>query len=1200
MITESRSQIGGAAGESGALYRASVAAYFVAHGLRGRGPTWLQLSDNAAIPVGVRLETEHPVDDVLVDLTEEGRAFVQAKASLKLESSAGSEFGKALAQWKAAVRDGSVNAGCDRLVLAVGQASRPIRDLGAALSRRRDGLTGAAPSAQQSALERLNDHLGDLTHAQRELLLDVALVHHLQVADDGEADAAAAEAIMDPLLAGGGSRKAWRAIRLRCSELASKRAGLQMSDWIGWLEASGFQIVGDQSASAAAAFTAERQLERAYRRRVGAAGRRVDLRPLAPLSDASLVALGSEITVGTSEGSESTLDDRPIQDAIQRRGRVLVFGLPGAGKSTALRLAAAGYAEDEQLPIPIVVDLRHLDPALAPGAVLEAIVGSAVRDEPLDTQPALERLLVRQALEGRASFFLDGLDECGEHKQRIVRLVERLSTRIGPDCDLVMSVRDTAESAAAALPLQRLRLRPPKSAESLARAVLKAIRDSDGFAGDATLDERASWVKGVLDRDPQLGETPMLPIILAGVAATRSGSGLPSTRAAVLSAAVERTTELWELGQARPDPNLGPLSGQAEFRDVLLDVFEALGAQLVEGPAKRRTLEASLLPMLEDRWGLPSGRAGSVARTAVDFWREAGVLSIAAPDDVVECRLRLFGELAAARALARDDLPVAELEAELARTLADPDRVEVMVLGAGISSRVADAFTRAAINGGEAQRVEMARAVREGAMPSKDALTDLRDELVQGMRKHDELGETEQARTLGLALAYLPADGPERDVVLRSLREHLDSFAAKIACATAFGTWGERTERADAAYNSVLSESRRTAEPPLRRFGTLQIRFPWSALQEAVVLASTELLPKKPDVASLVAARSMECSMRVAGELRDLLVRNGHAAEVQSLLRDRFTWPGTDWDLDADWDRLLELIASLGPHADLSPTQARRLTELGDLIATLGFNDAAAVDVTQGLRQPELAELIDGIAALASFDKAIVASEARWAASEFREGRAAHVDVSLYVIDGAEDREVDNWDSVESPTELRHLCVRALGWESWLAHCAAEGLASSPPDDELISRLEGTLTSVAPARRRLVAAVLDHLDPDPDRRIAWACDDDSMLRRAGAEALSSALAFGELEVRPAVLELLNDADAGVVEHAIEGLSPDSVTTDLFNELERIAALEQQGWFCAHCLSTNPPGSGRSCVKCKVVGPEPAAAAERLIDEISSN
>ena len=674
MITASRSQIGGAAGESGALYRSSVAAYFVAHGLRGQAPKWLQLSGKPAIPVGVRLETEHPVDDVLVDLTDGGRIFVQAKRSLRLEASAGSEFGKAVAQWKGAVRERSVNAECDRLVLAIGQPTGPLRDLGAALSSRRDALTGAAPPAQQSALERLNHHLGDLTHAQRELLLDVALVQHLPVAEDGEADAAAAEAIIGPLLAGGSSRRAWRAIRLRCSELASKRAGLRMSDWVRWLEASGFDIVGDQSASAAAAFTAERQLERAYRLSVGAAGRRVDLRPLAPLANVSLDELGSEITVRASEGSNSTLGDRPIQDAIQRRGHVLVVGLPGAGKSTALRLAAAGYAEDEQLPIPIVADLRLLDPNLAPGSVLEEIVGTAVRDEPLDTRPALERLLVRRGLEGHASFFLDGLDECGEPKHRIARLIERLLERIGPDCDLALSVRETAEAAAAPLLLRRLHIRPPASPASLARAVLKAIRDSGsvGFEGEATLDERADWVKGLLDRDPQLGETPMLPIILAGVAATRSGSGLPTTRAAVLSAAIERTTELWELGEARPDPELGPLAGRAEFRDVLLDVFEALGAQLVDGSAKRSALEAGFLPLLERRWGLPPGRAGSVARRAVDFWREAGVLSIAAADDFVECRLRLFAELAAARTLAREDLLGAERAAELERTLANP------------------------------------------------------------------------------------------------------------------------------------------------------------------------------------------------------------------------------------------------------------------------------------------------------------------------------------------------------------------------------------------------------------------------------------------------------------------------------------------------------------------------------------------------
>ena len=521
-------------------------------------------------------------------------------------------------------------------------------------------------------------------------------------------------------------------------------------------------------------------------------------------------------------------------------------------------------------------------------------------------------------------------------------------------------------------------------------------------------------------------------------------------------------------------------------------------------------------------------------------------------------------------------------------------------MAAGLSSDVADAFARAAIAGDEELRTQMARAVREGASPSADALRELRDALVAGMREHAERGEMEPARTLGIALAYLPAEGPERDIVLNGFRDYLDSFGAKIACATAFGAWRERSQRAEDAHLAVLREDRSNADPPLRRFGGFQITFPWGALQDAIVVAASELLPNRADIAPLVAARSRECSMHVAGELEGLLIKHGHSAE--SLLPSLpVAWSAIGWDADAVWNRLLDLIAGLGPHVDLTLAQSRRMTELADLIATLGFSDAGVWHLAPGLRRPELAELIDGIATLADFDKTVVASEAHWAASQVREGQAARLDVSLFVMDGAEGREVDAWDSVESPADLRLLCMRALGWESWLAHCAAEAVASIiAPDDELIRRLEATLASVAPDRRRLVAAVLDDVDPSPGRRSAWASDADPMLRRAGAEALSSTLASGEVALQPAVLRLLNDADAGVVEEAIEGLLADDLTADLVKELKRIAALEQPGWFCAHCSSTNPPGSGQSCMKCHIVGPEPAAAAERLLDEMTSS
>ena len=270
-------------------------------------------------------------------------------------------------------------------------------------------------------------------------------------------------------------------------------------------------------------------------------------------------------------------------------------------------------------------------------------------------------------------------------------------------------------------------------------------------------------------------------------------------------------------------------------------------------------------------------------------------------------------------------------------------------MAAGLSSDVADAFARAAIAGDEELRTQMARAVREGASPSADALRELRDVLVAGMREHAERGEMEPARTLGLALAHLPAEGPERDIVLNGFRDYLDSFGAKIACATAFGAWRERSQRAEDAHFAVLREDRSNADPPLRLFRVLQITLPWRALQDAIVVAASELLPNRADIAPLVAARSRECSMRVATELEGLLIKHGHSDEVRSLLQRRtVAWPTIYRDPDADWDRLLDLIAGLGPHVDLTLAQSRRMTELADLIATLGFNDADVRHVAPG------------------------------------------------------------------------------------------------------------------------------------------------------------------------------------------------------------------------------------------------------------
>ena len=76
MTSPRRGAIGGAANEDGAEHRAGVAALVVAYGLLGEQVPWLA---SEAAPVGLQMEADVHVDDVVVDLADGSRAFMQAK-----------------------------------------------------------------------------------------------------------------------------------------------------------------------------------------------------------------------------------------------------------------------------------------------------------------------------------------------------------------------------------------------------------------------------------------------------------------------------------------------------------------------------------------------------------------------------------------------------------------------------------------------------------------------------------------------------------------------------------------------------------------------------------------------------------------------------------------------------------------------------------------------------------------------------------------------------------------------------------------------------------------------------------------------------------------------------------------------------------------------------------------------------------------
>lgn len=80
---------------------------------------------------------------------------------------------------------------------------------------------------------------------------------------------------------------------------------------------------------------------------------------------------------------------------------MLLVGLPGTGKSTALEQAAARWAADTRAPVPILVPLRNIaahEPRRGTDVTLSILIEAATA-----TSPEGERLPLRRALERAAS-----------------------------------------------------------------------------------------------------------------------------------------------------------------------------------------------------------------------------------------------------------------------------------------------------------------------------------------------------------------------------------------------------------------------------------------------------------------------------------------------------------------------------------------------------------------------------------------------------------------------------------------------------------------------------------------------------------------------------------------------------------------------------------------------------------------------------
>jgi hypothetical protein len=914
--TAAAGALGGAAGEAGAAYRRGVAAWIVTHGLRGTDIPGLDLPDGSGVPVAVDLEADRPVDDILVELVTGKEVQVQAKRSAGLTADKESPFQTAVEQWKAAVR--TPDDKVIRVVLAVGEPTKDLLSLQRAFTRLRAERSGAPSSPEANALARFRSLVNDLSDQERQRLEELAVILPLQVERVGLGEAATAVALLDGAVAiHGKGQRAWRELTELAGEHAQTRTGNTMSGWLDGLRRRDVPLVADREASIASRLQARRIAVGRYRQRLVQAGSGLDLRGLgAPFPPLPITPRIAAIRVQPDGGRNTAPTyERGVHliPALRRRGRVVLTGLPASGKSTALRQAAAFYAERESWPLPIhlrLVDLLQRTDVVTP---FDAALELAVRDADPQDRPLLEEELRDRAQQGTLVLFLDGLDETRERRVETVQRIEQMFPHLHADVEIVVATRDLAYAAASTLGFKDVRLLPPRSMEEVVAAVLSAMARVQEIPEDdhtAWITQRTDWVSTIVKRDQYLQETPLMPILLALLAGDRERKDLPGGRARILSDVVDAAVHRWEVLQRQAR---GLLLGSLTTREAaaaLLEVFDLLGHLLLATtPLPVAMAWSEVTTLLLERWEPLPGRAEVAAKDAVYFWDEETGIFIASGDpSTLTARLQLLAELGEARCVRRQSDQ--DQNSWVQAVIDDPLKAESLALAAGLSTTVADELARTAA-GSPSHQADLlaAHAFAEGAKPSPQLFL---EHVASLRRRLCDASDLQVRWEVAQAITNLEVPADRQSEIIEDFDRCLPVSHQIVGRALAYGRWGVKTQAADLALRQVLqSDPARLLGPaPAADHVVATVDQGFTA---AIELATRRLLPAYPEVADDVARAAWKTSMGTVEQLEELLIKHGYPDALRKAMPDRlfaFRGPAARSALSDRPDRLLFLLLS--------------------------------------------------------------------------------------------------------------------------------------------------------------------------------------------------------------------------------------------------------------------------------------------------
>jgi hypothetical protein len=1002
------------------------------------------------VPQSMTLEADEAVDDLVVELAGGGVVMIQAKRRLAF----GAPMHQVVAQWQEALRGRGVNPALDRLVAAGATASEPIQHLAAALRRvRREVRGGALSHPETDALSRLPTD--NLSNDELELLRQTALIWTPDLEDPDGLSAKLGQALLEPgVVAAGQGLAAWRLLRDHARDLAANRYGVGLAGLQDLLAADGLTLTAAADGYASARHERRRQIVASYRARLVRDAQQLDLRSLgARFGPIPLGDIDSDIGVGAPDEPGSYIGDLPW--GLRRRGRALLIGLPGSGKSVALRHAAGFYAARPTWPLPLCVPCGRLSQLLAIGSFRDAVLDAALTREPTDEQPALREAAIDAILSGEAVLLFDGLDEVRTRRDSLISGLEAFLSEAHPALEALIGTRESALPDAAQLDLRRLVLHRPSRPDHTVAAILRAAANARGLAitdPRAWIETRKEWVADRRRRDKSLDETPLMVVLLTLLASEASTTGeLPGSRAEVLHAVVMDVVERWEAGVRLQDraPELGALNGEDAVK-AAQETFLVIGrAVFQEGEADARTTTDAVAALLASRYGLAPGPAETAAAATMRLWDEAGIFVLVDRSRHVRARIRVFSELAEAmhQRTGTDE----EVRAFVTLAIDDPDLREPLLLACGLDERFGDAL--AAMTASDPltpARVAMwITAIREGALPGHDAIARLVDKAFDDR-------EAELSVRVELLLE-LPVPTTRQPTALRVL-DGMPDRERTLRRAITVDTWRREDNQVDHDLRAAIA-----TDPPPRERNLDRQRFvatPVKPLYErATLIAAGRLLSQNDDAlaAQLRPRLTRGLSIRASSRLARILIETGHEVLTRPALTNVANWfsglANLDFDeseVGGDEARLLRIVSSLSSPTTLSEVQRRRLDALVDLIGTLDLSDELATEVTQGLtdENDHAAVILQVTAQRAGLDLAIVAAQADEMLAAISAEEGSDLDARFTLFDAPAPLELGPWERVSDPDETSIRLAQAVGsaqpWIRRTAAAALEGVRGAP------------------------------------------------------------------------------------------------------------------------------------------------------------